>query len=196
VAVHPSLPVQNMRQLIALAKAKPGALNYASSGQGGNVHLVMELFMYMTGTRMTHVPYKGTGPALIDTVSGQTSLIFGSTSGTLPLVRSGRLRGLAVTNAQRSQAAPEFPTVADSGVPGFDVFDWQGMIGPRGLPKAIVDRLNSELNKILRSKEMAERLQAGGVEASGGTPEEFSAFVAKQIELWRKVVTQAGVKLE
>jgi tripartite-type tricarboxylate transporter receptor subunit TctC len=196
VAVHPSLPVQNMRQLIALAKAKPGALNYASSGQGGNVHLVMELFMYMTGTRMTHVPYKGTGPALIDTVSGQTSLIFGSTSGTLPLVRSGRLRGLAVTTAQRSQAAPEFPTVAESGVPGFDVFDWQGMIGPRGLPKAIVDRLNSELNKILRSKEMADRLEAGGVEASGGTPEEFSAFVAKQIELWRKVVTQAGVKLE
>jgi tripartite-type tricarboxylate transporter receptor subunit TctC len=196
VAVHPSLPVRDVRQLIALAKAKPDSLNYASSGQGGNVHLVTELFMYMTGTRMTHVPYKGTGPGLIDTVSGQTSLIIGSTSGTLPLVRSGRLRGIAITSAGRSQAAPELPTVAESGVPGFDAFDWQGLVGPRGLPKTIVDRLNGELNKILRSKDQAQRLQAGGVEAAGGTPEEFGGLIAKEIELWRKIVAQAGVKLE
>ena len=196
VAVHPSLPVHNVKQLIALAKAKPNTLNYASSGLGGNLHLVTELFTYMSGIKMVHIPYKGAGPALVDTMTGQASLIFGSTGSTLPYVRAGRLRGIAITSAERSPVAPEMPTVAESGVPGFDAFDWQGIVGPRGLPKAIVDRLGSELNKILRSKEIIDRLQTAGVGPVGGTPEDFGAFVAKEIEQWRKIVAQAGVKLE
>jgi tripartite-type tricarboxylate transporter receptor subunit TctC len=196
VAVHPSLPVQNIKQLIALAKAQPNTLNYASSGQGGNVHLVTELFLYRSGIRMVHIPYKGTGPALIDTLTGQASLIFGSTSSTLPYVRAGRLRGIAITSLQRSPAAPEIPSVSESGLPGFDAFDWQGIVGPRGLPKAIVDRLNNELNKTLRSRELVDRLQAAGVGPAGGTPEEFGVLISKEIELWRTVVAQAGVKLE
>lgn len=196
VAVHPSLPVYNVKQLIALAKARPNTINYASSGLGGNVHLTTELFAYMSGIKMVHIPYKGTGPALVDTMTGQASLIFGSTGSTLPYVRAGRLRGIAITSAQRSPAAPEIPTVAESGVPGFDAFDWHGIVGPRGLPKAIVDRLNSELNKILRSKELVDRMQPAGIGPAGGTPEEFGRFVAKEIEQWRKIVAQAGVKLE
>ena len=144
VSVHPSLPVKNIRELIALAKAKPDSINYASSGTGGNVHLVTELFANMTGARMVHIPYKGTGPGVVDTIAGQTSLVFGSMSSVITYVRAGRLRGIAVTSAQRNPAAPELPTVLESGVPGYDTFDWQGIVGPRGIPRPVIDRLNSE----------------------------------------------------
>jgi tripartite-type tricarboxylate transporter receptor subunit TctC len=196
VAVHPSLPVKNIKELIALAKAKPDSINYASSGTGGNLHLVTELFAHMTGTKMVHIPYKGTGLAITDTMAGQTSLVFGSMYSTLPLVRSNRLRALAVTSAERNPAAPEIPTVIESGVPGYDTFDWQGIVGPRGMPRPIVDRLNGEYARILRSKEVSDRLVRDGVVPSPSTPEEFGTFIAKEIELVRKIVAQAVIKLD
>jgi tripartite-type tricarboxylate transporter receptor subunit TctC len=194
VAVHPSLPVKNIQELIALAKAKPDSINYASSGTGGNVHLVTEMFTYMTGTKMVHIPYKGTGPGVVDTIAGQTSLVFGSMSSVISYVRGGRLRGLAVTSAQRNPAAPELPTVIESGVPGYDTFDWQGIVAPRGVPRNIVDRLNSEYGKILRGKEVSDRLLSDGIVPSPGTPEEFGTFIANEIEVVRKIVARAGIK--
>ena len=196
VSVHPSLPVKNIRELIALAKAKPDSINYASSGTGGNVHLVTELFANMTGARMVHIPYKGTGPGVVDTIAGQTSLVFGSMSSVITYVRAGRLRGIAVTSAQRNPAAPELPTVIESGVPGYDTFDWQGIVGPRGIPRPVIDRLNSEYGKVLRSKEVSERLLKDGLVPSPGTPEEFGTFIAKEIEVVRKIVAKAGIKID
>ena len=196
VSVHPSLPVKNIRELIALAKAKPDSLNYASSGTGGNVHLVTELFTNMTGVRLVHIPYKGTGPGVIDTIAGQTSLVFGSMSSVITYVRAGRLRGIAVTSAQRNPAAPDLPTVIESGVPGYDTFDWQGIVGPRGMPRAVIDRLNSEYGKVLRSKEVSDRLLSDGLVPSPGTPEEFGTFIAKEIEVVRKIVARAGIKVD
>jgi tripartite-type tricarboxylate transporter receptor subunit TctC len=196
VAVHPSLPVKNIKELIALAKAQPGTINYASSGTGANVHLVTEMFTSMTGTKMVHIPYKGTGPGVVDTIAGQTSLVFGSMSAVMPYVRAGRLRALAVTSAQRNPAAPEIPTVIESGVPGYDTFDWQGIVAPRGVPRAIVDRLNNEYAKILRSKDVSERLLKDGIVASPSTPEEFGYFMANEIEVVRKIVAKAGIKIE
>jgi tripartite-type tricarboxylate transporter receptor subunit TctC len=142
------------------------------------------------------VPFKGTGPAITATVGGQTGVVFGSMYSTLPLVRSGRLRALAVTSAQRNPAAPEIPTVAESGLPGYDTFDWQGVVGPRGMPRQVVERLNSEFTKILQAKDVTERLLADGVVPSPGTPEEFGAFVGREIEVVRGIVTQAGIKLD
>src|SRR5258705_6364153 len=196
VAVHPSLPVQNIKELIALAKAHPGTINYASSGTGANVHLVTEMFTSMTGTKMVHIPYKGTGPGVVDTIAGQTSLVFGSMSAVMSYVRAGRLRALAVTSAQRNPAAPEIPTVIESGVPGYDTFDWQGIVAPRGVPRAIVDRLNNEYAKILRSKDVWERLLKDGIVASPSTPQEFGNFIANEIEVVRKIVAKAGIKIE
>jgi len=196
VAVHPSLPVKNIKELIALAKAHPNTINYASSGTGANVHLVTEMFAYATGTKMVHIPYKGTGPGVTDTIAGQTQLVFGSMSSVMQYVRAGRLKALAVTSAQRNPAAPEIPTVIESGVPGYDTFDWQGVVAPRGVPRAIVDRLNSEYAKVLRSKEVSERLLKDGIVAAPTTPEEFGSFIANEIEVVRKIVARAGIKVE
>ena len=196
VSVHPSLPVKNIRELIALAKAKPDSINYASSGTGGNVHLVTELFANMTGARMVHIPYKGTGPGVVDTIAGQTSLVFGSMSSVITYVRAGRLRGIAVTSAQRNPAAPELPTVIESGVPGYDTFDWQGIVGPRGIPRPVIDRLNSEYGRILRSKEVADRLLSDGLMPYPGTPEEFERFIQAELKKWSAVVRSAGINPE
>lgn len=196
VSVHPSLPVKNVKELVALAKSKPGALSYASSGQGSIVHLSTELFLHMAGIKAVHIPYKGTGPALTDTIAGQTQFLFGSIAATLPQVKAGRLRGIAVTTVQRSSALPEVPTLDESGVKGYDVILWHGLIGPKGLARSIVERVNGELNKALRAKDMEERLAADGVAAAGGTPERFAAIIKRDIEVWRKVVERAGVKAE
>ena len=196
IAVHPSVPAKSIRELIALAKSSVDPIPYASSGNGANLHLVTEMFSSMAGIKMLHIPFKGTGPAITATVGGQTSVVFGSMYSTLPLVRSGRLRALAVSSAQRSPAAPDIPTVAESGVPGYDTFDWQGVVGPRGMPRPVVERLNSEFAKIMQSKEVADRLLADGVVPSPGTPEEFGAFIAKEIDVVRGIVTQAGIKLD
>ena len=196
VVVHPSLPIKNMKDLIALAKSKPGGLSYASSGQGSIVQLSTELFLFMANVKAVHIPYKGTGPAITDTMSGQTQFLFGSIAAVLPIVKQGRLRGIAVTTAKRLAALPDVPTIAESGVKGYDVVLWHGLVGPKGLPRPIVDRVNAELNKALKAKDMEEKLAADGVSAAGGTPEQFAAIIKRDIEVWRGVVQRAGVKAE
>jgi tripartite-type tricarboxylate transporter receptor subunit TctC len=195
VVVHSSLPVKSIRELIALAKARPGQITYGSSGQGAIVHLTTELFLYMAGVQMTHVPYKGGGPAMTDLIAGQIQLVFATTQVGLAQVKAGRLRSLAVTTPERIAAEPDLPTIAEAGVPGYEVTNWHGLIGPKGLPRAVVERLNGELNKILRLKETEERLQADGVSPAGGTPEQLFEQVRREIEQWRQVIARAGVKI-
>jgi tripartite-type tricarboxylate transporter receptor subunit TctC len=196
VVVRPSLPVKTTKELLALAKAKPGQVNFASSGQGSVIHLATELFAGMAGVKMNHIPYKGTGPALTDTIGGQTDIFFSSTATAMPQVQAGKLRAVAVTTAKRIPALPEVPTIAESGVPGYDVTLWHGLIGPKGLPRPIVERINGEVTKALKLKETAEQLQNDGVAPAGGTPEQFLAQIKKEIELWRKVASDAKVKVE
>lgn len=196
IAAHPSLPIKNVKELIALAKAKPAQLLYASSGAGSITHLATELFAMEAGIKMIHVPYKGTSPALTDTMAGHVQMIFGSVAATLPLVKQGRLRGIAVSTPKRIPGASDIPTVSESGLKSYEVILWHGMIGPKGLPKPILDRVNGELNKILQSKDMQEKLAGDGVAAAGGTPEQFLALIKKDMETWRKVVKQSGVKAE
>ena len=196
VVVNPSVPVKTIAELIAMAKAKPGEINFASSGSGSVTHLATELFLNKAGIKMTHIPYKGTAPALTDTIAGQTNLLFGSTAATLPHVKSGRLRALAVTTAARIPAEPEVPTVAEAGVPGYAVTLWHGLIGPKGLPSAIVERIHGEVTRLLKLKETAELLQNDGVSPAGGSPEQFRAAIATEIAVWQQVVREAGVKIE
>jgi|SRR5688572_7100427 len=195
IVVHPSLPARNVRELIALAKARPGQVTYGSSGQGAIVHLTTELFLYMAGVKMTHVPYKGGGPAMVDLLAGQIQLLFATSPIGLPQVKSGRLRGLAVTTPERVPAEPAIPTVAESGVPGYEVVNWHGLIGPRGLPRPVVERLNGEMSKILQQKDMEEKLRADGISPAGGPPERLYERVKAELEQWRKVVERAGIKL-
>ena len=196
VAVHPSVPAKTLKEFIDLAKKQPDKFSYASAGQGSVTHLATELFLDMAKIKVVHVPYKGTGPALNDSIAGNVQLIFGSVSTTLQHIKSGRLRGLAVTTSKRISAVPELPTVAEAGVPGYDVILWHGLVGPKGIPKAIVDRLNGEAAQILKSKAMEDLLAADGVTPAGGTPEQFQALIKSDIERWRKVVQQAGVKVD
>jgi len=195
VVVHPSLPVKSIRELIALAKARPGQITYGSSGQGAIVHLTTELFLYMAGVQMTHVPYKGGGLALTDVIAGQIQVVFATSQTGLAQAKAGRVRALAVTTPQRIAAEPDLPTIAEAGVPGYEVTNWHGLIGPKSIPRAVVDRLNGEMNKILKAKEMEERLQGDGVSPSGGTPEQLAEQIRKEIDQWRQVVTRAGVKI-
>ncbi len=195
IAVHPSLPARSTKQLIALAKSRPGQITYGSSGQGTIVHLTTELFLYMAGLKMTHVPYKGGGPALQDLVAGHIQLVFATSQTSLPQVKARRLRALAVTTPERIAAEPDLPTIAESGVPGYAVTNWLALIGPKGVPRAIVDRLNGETTKILKHKEFEERLQTAGVSPAGGTPEQLYEKVRREIEQWRQVVVRAGIKI-
>ena len=194
--VRPTLPVKNVKELIALAKEKQGQINFASSGQGSVIHMATELFASMAGIKMNHIPYKGTGPALTDTLGGQTDIFFSSTATAMPHVQAGKLRAIAVTSAKRIPALPDVPTVAESGVPGYDVILWHGLIGPKGLPRPIVERINAEATKALKLKETAEQLQNDGVAPAGGTPEQFLTQIKKEIGIWRKVAADAGVKAE
>ena len=196
VAVHPSVPVKTLKELIDLAKMQPDKLSYASAGQGSITHLATELFLDMAKIKIVHVPYKGTGPALNDAIAGNVQLIFGSVSTSLQHIKSGRLRGLAVTTSKRISAAPELPTVAEAGIPGYEVILWHGLVGPKGIPRAIVDRLNGEAGQILKSKAMEDLLAADGVTPAGGSPEQFQALIKSDIERWHKVVERAGVKVE
>ncbi|MEO7726005.1 MAG: tripartite tricarboxylate transporter substrate binding protein [Burkholderiales bacterium] len=196
VVVHPSLPVKNIKELIALAKSKPAQLTFASSGAGSITQLATELFADMAGIKMIHIPYKGTGPALTDTMAGQVQILFGSVGATLPQMSSGRLRAIAVTTSKRIAAAPNVPTIDESGVKGYNVILWHGLIAPKGLPRPILDRVNGDLNTALQTKEMQDRLAGDGVSAAGGTPEQFAALIKKDIEVWRGVVKKSGVKAE
>ena len=195
VVVHPSLPVKTVQELIALAKAKPGQIIYGSSGQGAIVHLTTELFLNMAGVKMTHVPYKGGGPAMTDLIAGHIQLVFATSQVGLPQAKAGRLRALAVTTPERIAAEPDLPTVAESGVPGYEVTNWHGLIGPKGVPRAIVERLNSEMTKIIKLREMEDRLQADGMSPAGGTPEQLYEQIRKEIEQWRQVVARAGIRI-
>ena len=196
VVANPAFPVKTIKELIARAKAKPGDVNFASSGQGSVIHLATELFASMAGIKMSHIPYKGTGPALTDTIAGQTNVFCSSTANAMPHVKSARLKAIAVTTAKRIPALPDVPTVAESGVPGYEVILWHGLIGPKGLPRAVTDRINGEVTKALKLKETAEQLQNDGVAPAGGTPEQFAGQIQKEIGIWRKVVADAGVKVE
>jgi tripartite-type tricarboxylate transporter receptor subunit TctC len=194
IVAHPSLPAKNAKELIAIAKSKPGQLLYATSGQGSITHLATELFAMMAGIKMTHIPYKGTGPALTDTIAGQTQLLWGSAAAAVPAVKGGRLKAIGVSTMQRIAALPDVPTVNESGLKGYDVILWHGLIGPKGLPRPIVDRVNGELNKAVKSKDMEDKLATDGVSSAGGTAEQFGALIKRDIDTWRKVVQKAGVK--
>lgn len=196
VVVHPALPVKNIKDLITLAKKKPDGLTYASSGAGSIIHLATELFSDMAGIKMVHVPYKGTGPALTDTIAGQTQLLFSSIAVAVPQVKNNRLRAIAVTTMKRVDAFPDVPTINESGLKGYETVLWHGLIGPKNLPRPIVDRVNTDLNKILQAKDMQDKLAGDGVTAAGGTPEQFAATIKRDIDTWRKVVQKAGVKAE
>jgi len=196
VVVNPKVPAKTAVELIALAKAKPGQLNFASAGQGSITHMACELFAHMAGIKMSHIPYKGTGPALTDTIAGQTDLFCTSTATALPHVKAGRLRAIAVTTANRLPAEPNVPTLAESGVKGYDVPIWHGLIAPKGMPRVAVDKMNAEVNKLLKSKDTAEQLQTDGVSPKGGTPEAFRDQIRKEIDLWKKTVAATGVKAE
>lgn len=194
LAVHPSLPVKNVKELIALAKARPGQMSFASGGAGSGIHLAMELLLDMAGIKIVHVPYRGNGPALTDTIAGHVQMLWGSTPSTLPHVKSGRLRGIAVSTPARVAAAPEIPTVSESGLKGYDVVLWHGLIGPKGLPAPVLSRINGDLNKALKARDMEERLAADGMAPAGGTSEEFLAEIRKGIEVWGRVMKKIGIK--
>ncbi|MGH8764980.1 MAG: tripartite tricarboxylate transporter substrate binding protein [Burkholderiales bacterium] len=196
IVVNPSVPAKTAKDLIALAKAKPGELNFASPGQGSVIHMATEYFDSMAKVKMNHVPYKGTGPALTDIIAGQTQVLFSSTATALPHVKSGKLKAIGVTTAKRIPALPDVPTVMESGLPGYEVVLWHGLIGPKGMPKEVVARISAEVNKSLKLKETEAQLQADGVSPAGGTPEQFGATIKKEIEVWRKVAADAGVKAE
>jgi tripartite-type tricarboxylate transporter receptor subunit TctC len=196
LAVHPSLPVKSVRDLLSVAKAKPGALNCASAGLGSSTHMAFELFKALSGVKITHVPYKGTGPALVDTMAGQVHMLFGNVLSTLTHVKGGRLRGLAVTTAKRSRVLPEMPTIAESGVPAYENSTWHGWLAPAGTPQAIVNRLNAELVKAAKAPDIAEKLAADGGEGVGSTPGEFAQLIATETARWGKVIKEAGITLE
>lgn len=197
VVVPKSLPVANFTELMALARSRPGTLNYASAGQGSITHLACALFADMAGLQMTHIPYKGTGPALTDTMAGQTQLFFSSTATALPHVQSGALRALAVTTRDRLATLASVPTIAESGLPAYDVPLWHGMIGPAGVSAEIVSRLVTESRRVLSLRETSEQLAQDGVApAPEATPVQFRDRIRSEIEQWRGVVARAGVRIE
>ena len=194
--VNLNFPPKSVKELIDYAKTRPGKIDYASGGSGLTNHLIMEMFKSATDLRLVHIPYKGGPPALTDLIAGQVQLMFETTVGALPHVRSGKLRALAVSTAKRSAAAPELPTVAESGVPGFDATAWIAMFAPAGTPREIVARLNAEINKGLATPEMRDRLIGLGADPVGGTPEEFGATLKGELVKWAKVVKESGAKIE
>jgi len=196
LVVHPSLKVQTVKELIALARARPGAINFASSGHGTPAHLAGELFGSMAGVKLVHVPYKGAAPALSDLLGGQVQIMFSTMPPALPHVRDGKLRALAVTSAKRSPAMPELPTVDEAALPGFEANTWHGVVLPAGAQAAIVERLNREIVAILHLPDVVERLSNQGAEPVGSTPEEFAAYIRSETVKWAKVVRDSGAKAE
>lgn len=196
LVVHPSLPVRSVKELIALAKSRPGQINYASVGNASPQHLGMEMLKGMTGIDMVHVPYKGTVPAVTDILAGNVSLMFNSMPSVLPQAHAGRLRGIAVGSARRSPAAPEIPTVAEAGVPGFEYVTWYGLFAPAGTPREIVTRLNAQVARILSDPELSKRFSSQGAEPMSNTPEQLTQYRRTEFERWRKLIAELKLKAE
>ena len=195
LVVHPSLPVKSVKELLALAKARPGALAFASGGIGSSSHLSAELLKYMTKIDLVHVPYKGMGPALVDLVSGQTQLAMATMASALPHVRSKRIRALAVSTGKRVAVVPDVPTMMEAGVKDFDYSTWYGVLVPAGTPQAVITRLNAELVKVLAMPDVKERFGAQGVEPAATTPQEFKSFLQGEVRRWAPVIKAAGMKV-
>lgn len=195
MASHSSLPAGSVKELIAYAKAHPGQINYASAGSGSSSHLAMALFKTMAGVNLVHIPYKGTGPLITDLISGQVRLTIASAVPLAPQVKAGRLRGLAVTSPTRSAAFPDLPAVAES-VPGYEVVNWFGIVAPADTPKAVVARINAELNKALQSPDLVRTLNSRGADAAGGTPEAFAKLIKADFAKWAKVVSESGARVD
>ncbi|MGJ7487365.1 tripartite tricarboxylate transporter substrate binding protein [Variovorax sp. LT2P21] len=196
IVANPQLPAKNVAELIALAKARPGELNFASSGNGQSTHLSAELFAAMAGVKMNHIPYKGSAPALTDTMGGQTQLMFDTMLSAMPHVKAGKLKALAVTSAARSPVAPEVPTVAESGLPGYEAIAWNGLLAPAGTPPEVLARLSAELKKVLAAPDVKDRFEAQGFAASWNSPEDFGRFLTAEVDKWAKVVKVSGAKVD
>lgn len=194
LVVHPSMPVRSVKELIAFARARPGTLNFASGGNGSSGQLAGELFKYLAGVDMVHVPYKGAGPALVDVIAGQVHLTFASVLSSLPHVKSKRLHALAVTGARRSVAAPELPMLAEAGVQGYRTTTWYGLLAPANTPATIIGRLSGDMQKVLESQDMKSRLLTDGAEPAGGTPKQFQDHLASEMARAREIIRRAGVK--
>ncbi len=196
VAVHPSVPANTLAEFVALVKKQPEKYAYGSSGNGSIMHVASEYFLDAAKIKVLHIPYKGTGPAVQDTIGGQVQLVFGAVPVTLPHVRAGRLRALAVTTNKRIAAAPDLPTVEEVGYPGYEVTNWHGLVAPKGLPREIVERLNKEIGEVVKGDEMKKNLTAEGLEPAGGSPERFAQILKSEMARWAKVVQQAGIKVD
>jgi len=196
LVVHPSLPVASVHELIALAKARPGAINFASSGQGTPAQLAGELFNSMAGVKMVHVPYKGAAPALADLLGGQVQVMFSTMPPALPHVTAGRLRALAVASLKRSPAAPGLPTIDEAALPGFEATTWHGVMVPAATPSAVVAKLHGDIVAVLRMPDVTERLSSQGAEAIGSTPQEFASYIKTETAKWAKVIRESGAKAE
>ena len=196
LVAHPSLPARSVKDLIGLAKRKPGALNYGSAGTGSPGHLSGELFKLRTGSDIVHVPYKGGGPAVADLLGGQVPMLFVSIPAVLPYIKAGRLRALGITTLKRTASAPEIPTIAEAGFPDYDVPSWLGALVPAKTPPSIVTRLHQEFVKALEAPEVKEVLFAQGADAVGNTPAEFDALIKMELKKWAKLVQEAGIKVE
>jgi tripartite-type tricarboxylate transporter receptor subunit TctC len=196
LVIHPSIPARNLKQFVALARSRPGQMNYGTSGVGAPSHMAAELLKLHTGIDYAHIPYKGQSLAMIDLVGGHLHLAFPSIPASVGLIRSGKLIPLGVTTAQRASALPDVPTIAEAGVPGYEVSGWYGVIGPAGIRQALLARLNGEINAILKVTETREQLSGQGADPRTGTPEEFGAAMASDMKKWAKVVSAAGIKLQ
>ncbi len=196
VVVHPAVRAGNVREFIALAKSQPGKFNYASSGNGGSTHLITEMFKTMAGIEMTHIPYNGAGPGIIDLLGGQVQMMFAVPATATPHLRSGKLRALGVSSLRRSPLAPELPTVAESGVPGFEGATWYGVVAPAQTPAPIVAQLHRDIVRVLRLPEVRDRLAAQGVEVVGSTPAEFGQFIRSEIPKWAKAARLSGARVD
>ena len=196
LVVHPSIPARTVKQVIALAKAKPGTLNFASAGVGSSSHLAGELFRILAGADIVHVPYKGAGPAMVDVLSGQVQLYFATMPAAMPHVKSGKLAPVAVTSSRRSQALPDLPTTAEAGVPGYEASTWYGVLSPAHTPAAVIARLHENIVRILAVPETRARLADQGFEPVGSSPEEFGAYIKSEIAKWGKVIGDAGIRPE
>jgi tripartite-type tricarboxylate transporter receptor subunit TctC len=192
LTAHPSVPARTLKEFIAIAKANPGKFNYGSSGIGASQHMTAELFAMLTGVKIEHIPYKGGTPAMTDLISGQIDFMFTPAPNAIAFVKSGKIRGIAVTSLKRSSALPELPTMDESGLKGFELLGWIGLLGPAGTPREIVDRLNADINKMLAG-DIRPRLTDLGLDAVGGTPEQFAAFIRQDIAKYVKIVKVAGI---